>query len=491
EDGHRKNEAELTAVFGDVGNAEAHAFARRSDGDGFAADEDGSGGRRFYAKEGKPHFRAPGADQAREAQHFAAMEYEADAFKSPAAAKIDNGQKGIPPRRGGPRFQHAQFASNHVGDRALRRRLVAANCRDQPSVPKDSHPVRDLEHLLQTVAHKKNGDALFLQVANEAEQLLNFMGGKRSRRLVHDQHANVHGDRLGDLNRLLGGESKPARRASNVESDAELGENRLGFDEHPAPVDDAPAIPVTDEYVLGDVEVGKQEGFLIDRRHAETLRLGGAPDRDGPPAQKDLPAIGLMHAGHDLDQRRLPGPVLAEQGMDLARMKGQRNVFEGLRRVEALRDPANLQERRAAGTFHSLLRLFPALDHDVASGGQASSLGFAGAEPGGRNGFISTIQEALRGRTPQTVIFDNLVEHHRDDDHGPGHEGAPGRVDAEEDDAACDHLNDQHAHHGPKYSAISPGKWRASNDHRGNHREHEVRPLLRIDRSAKAHIEGT
>ena len=34
------------------------------------------------------------------------------------------------------------------------------------------------------------------------------------------------------------------------------------------------------------------------------------------------------------------------------------------------------------------------------------------------------------------LVFDELVEHDGDDDHRAGDESAPGRVDAEEDDAA-------------------------------------------------------
>ena len=75
---------------------------------GFAAEQDRPGGRRLYAKQGKSDFRAPGADQSREAQHFAAMKFETDAFKGPAAAKIDNGQKEILPLGGRARLQRAQ-----------------------------------------------------------------------------------------------------------------------------------------------------------------------------------------------------------------------------------------------------------------------------------------------------------------------------------------------------------------------------------------------
>ena len=125
-----------------------------------------------------------------------------------------------------------------------------------------------------------------------------------------------------------------------------------------APVDHRAAVLVTDEDVLGDVEIGKQQRLLIDRGDAKSLRLGGAANRDRPAGQKHLAAIRLMDAGHDLDQRRLAGAVLAEQGVNLAGVKRERDVFERLGGVETLGDAANLQDRRDDGrSVVALLRL--------------------------------------------------------------------------------------------------------------------------------------
>ena len=85
------------------------------------------------------------------------------------------------------------------------------------------------------MADKEDGDALPLEVASELEQLLDLVGGERRRRLVHDQDANIERNRLGDFDRLLGGECQAPRRISNVQRDAELGEDRFGV------VDTSPA----------------------------------------------------------------------------------------------------------------------------------------------------------------------------------------------------------------------------------------------------------
>ena len=108
---------------------------------------------------------------------------------------------------------------------------------------------------------------------------------------------------------------------------------------------------MADEDVLGDVEVGKQQRLLIDRGDAQSLRLRGASDRDRLAVEQDLAAIGLMHAGDDLDERRLAGAVLAEQRVNFAGMKGERDILERLGGVEALGDAADLQDRRDRRRF--------------------------------------------------------------------------------------------------------------------------------------------
>ena len=66
----------------------------------------------------------------------------------------------------------------------------------------------------------------------------------------------------------------------------------------------------------------------------------------GSAGQKDLAAIRLMHAGYDLDERRLAGAVLAKQGVNLAGVERKRDVLERLGGVEALGDAADFQDRR-------------------------------------------------------------------------------------------------------------------------------------------------
>ena len=100
---------------------------------------------------------------------------------------------------------------------------------------------------------------------------------------------------------------------------------------------------VPDEDVLGDGQVREQPRLLVDHGDAEGASLGR--DRgSGPsaPSRRDGPAVRLMDAGQDLDQRALAGAVLADERVDLAGDEVERDVVERLGRGEALGDPAQL-----------------------------------------------------------------------------------------------------------------------------------------------------
>ena len=57
----------------------------------------------------------------------------------------------------------------------------------------------------------------------------------------------------------------------------------------------------------------------------------------------DRAAVGGVDASEDLDQRRLAGAVLAQQGDDFAAADAHADIAEGLRSAKALEDVADLK----------------------------------------------------------------------------------------------------------------------------------------------------
>ena len=175
-----------------------------------------------------------------------------------------------------------------------------------------------------------------LELLDLTEQPLHLVGGQRRGRLVHDQHAHVLRHRLGDLDRLLLADRQRARGCRRIEGDVEPGEDLGGVALHPAPVDDSTTITMSDEDVLGDGEVGEDERFLVDRDDPLSLGVGGRRHHGRFAVDEDLTTVGMVEPGDDLDQRRLPCAVLAEQRVDLAGVQLDLRVVERQRAAEAL-----------------------------------------------------------------------------------------------------------------------------------------------------------
>jgi hypothetical protein len=95
---------------------------------------------------------------------------------------------------------------------------------------------------------------------------------------------------------------------------------------------------VTDEDVLGDRQVGEQPRLLLDDGDAASPRVGRPADRHGLTVDDDRAAIGFVDAGQDLDERALAGPVLADEGVRFAGEQVERDILDGERRAEPLRD---------------------------------------------------------------------------------------------------------------------------------------------------------
>ena len=103
-----------------------------------------------------------------------------------------------------------------------------------------------------------------------------------------------------------------------------------------------------EEHVLDDVEVVGQREVLVDDLDAEVGRVLRAVDRDGLAVEEDLALVDRVDAGDALDQRRLAGAVVADEGHDLAGRDVEVDLVEGLDGAEALRDSAQLEDRLVA-----------------------------------------------------------------------------------------------------------------------------------------------
>ena len=75
---------------------------------------------------------------------------------------------------------------------------------------------------------------------------------------------------------------------------------------------------MTQENILLGIEMRRQRKLLVDHDNAMGDRFPRRSRLVGPAGEQDLAFVWSMHPTEDLHQGRFPGPILADQGMDLA-----------------------------------------------------------------------------------------------------------------------------------------------------------------------------
>ena len=158
------------------------------------------------------------------------------------------------------------------------------------TVGEHRHAVADPADLVEAVGDVDHPDPVGGEPPDDLEQGLDLALVEDRRRLVHDQQADVVGERPGDRDDLLGG--RPQRADLGRGDDrlvAEPLEQRRRLAAHPVEVEQRPAPRlVGEEDALGDRQVLDQVELLVDRRDAAPRLAAGSPDRQGLAAEEDL-----------------------------------------------------------------------------------------------------------------------------------------------------------------------------------------------------------
>ena len=216
--------------------------------------------------------------------------------------------------------------SGHRRDDGLGGGVGGESLGDDPPVAQDRVRVADLQHLVESVRDVQDGHAAILQLAHGVKQRGRLRIGERGGGLVEDQDTTVVGERPGQ------GGHRPAHRTerrgvgADVDGVAELLEQRSGLVLEATPLDltEARDESAAEEHVFGDGQSGNDHQLLVQRGDPLNGRRARAVDRHLGVVHGDLGSVRADDAGEDLDQGRLAGTVLAEQGAHLT--GGDRHV---------------------------------------------------------------------------------------------------------------------------------------------------------------------
>jgi hypothetical protein len=115
-------------------------------------------------------------------------------------------------------------------------------------------------------------------------------------------------------------------------------------------------------HVLDDVQVVAEREILVDDLDSELGRILRAVDRRRLAVEDDLPGVVAVDAGDALDQRRLPGAVVADERHHLAVADLEVDVRQRLHGSVGLGYPTELEERCLAHSGGLLPTTFKRLE---------------------------------------------------------------------------------------------------------------------------------
>ncbi|MNU85435.1 hypothetical protein D3C71_751760 [compost metagenome] len=238
-------------------------------------------------------------------------------------------------------------ADHQAYDFVLRRGGEIARA-DHLAVPEHGVIFGDLIDFVELVADEEDRLALPLQIFDDAEEIVDFLAGKSSRRFVHDDDARLDRQRAGDGDEMALGNGQVLQPDRRIDGAFELFQQNLcaGIDGLPVNEAETAFWRMTEEDVFAHGKLIEQHGFLVNGGDTGIDGVLRAVKMDRLAIEKDFTLVGAIDAGEDFDERGFSSTVLADQSGDLAGIKRDIDAIQGFDAGEYLADAAHFQNGR-------------------------------------------------------------------------------------------------------------------------------------------------
>jgi len=301
------------------------------------------------------------ADEARDADDFAASKRQRRAVGQPHAADVVEFRHDVAGLVRHVRKGFVQAAAGHGFDDVRDEPIAGTFPRDlrrldRSSVAQHGVALRHAVHFLEEVTDVHDRDASLAQTIDHVEEPLRLGPRQRTGRLVHHDHARLECQRPRHFYQL----PRPRRQGADdgvgqkvrLLEPSERGVHALAG--CPA-IDDAPARRfAAQQDVLFDRQMRRERQFLIDHRDAAIARVLGTARRVRLAVKTHRPGVWKVRAGQNLHQRALAGAVLADERVRLAGLHVEVDARQRDDRSEPFGDLAHVE----AGHERSTRRIY-------------------------------------------------------------------------------------------------------------------------------------
>ena len=215
--------------------------------------------------------------------------------------------------------------------------------RHKAAVAHDNDFVGHALDFVELVRNINDAHTPSLELGNQREKTLGFGRCQRRRRLVHDQQPGIARNRLGDFNELFFGHDQVTHFRFRAGSQPDLLHRCQGGGVHALIVEE-PAFHalMAKEYVLRDAQMIGEIELLVDQDNALTFGFARVGEAVRHAIDGEIASSRLFIAGENLDQRRFPRAVLAQQADDATRFQLEADAVQHFDESETLADRAKI-----------------------------------------------------------------------------------------------------------------------------------------------------
>ncbi|MPM03026.1 hypothetical protein SDC9_49285 [bioreactor metagenome] len=280
---HLQHQTLLLPVFRNQGDALMHTLSRTFRHKSLALEIHGTFTGLVNAENGTDDLTAAGAHQAEQSQDLPFMQGEGDVLEGTELAQLLDLEYLLAENRGVLGIELVDRAADHHIDDLVLGTLLDLSFADILSVTEDGVIVTDGKNFIKFMGDEQNCFPALLEGADNAEEIFNLTSCEGAGRLIHDDQFGIEGERLGNLNHVPFGNAEVLDQRIRVDIQLHSSKQCLGLFGHCLPVK-LLGLGITQmvphENILGDAELGKHRGFLVNGYDSGLLGVDGVLEGD-------------------------------------------------------------------------------------------------------------------------------------------------------------------------------------------------------------------